>query len=213
MKKKVAVTFTNEQKLQPYLRALQSVGVEPVPVSPSDPTSLQGIDGLLLTGGPDVNPALYNEQPLDSTEFNPARDEMEAKLLKHALDRDLPILAICRGMQFLNVALGGTLRQDVKDHRTVTPDDPSQRIHDVRVEPKTKLSKILGQEVHAVNSRHHQAIEVMAPDLMESARSVEDKVIEGVEHRTKRFTIAVQWHPEDQLQEDKKLFQAFADAL
>lgn len=212
MMKKVAVTYSNKQKLQPYLRALEGVGVQPVAISPGEPASLAGMDGLLLSGGPDVNPALYHQDPLEGTEFNTARDEMESRLLEEALDSDLPVLAICRGMQLLNVALGGTLKQDITNHRTVS-DDPSRRIHDVRVEPETKLAQIVGKEIHPVNSRHHQAIDVIAPGLRESAHSVEDGVIEALEHPGKRFMVAVQWHPEDQMKEDTRLFRAFAEAL
>jgi putative glutamine amidotransferase len=218
--KKVAVTHEDEKKAGPYAAALRLAGLEPVLVSAEETRSLVGFDGLLLTGGRDVDPKLYGQEPAWETDKpNPSRDRMEMGLLGEALDRDLPVLAICRGLQLFNVYKGGTLMQHMKGdpHRTVPrPKNPATPMHEVTVEPDTKLAGILGLGPHAVNSRHHQAIDKLAPGLRISATSVEDGVVEGVELPEKEFAVAVQWHPEDQVKSDAtqlKLFQAFAAAV
>ncbi|MDQ6706165.1 MAG: gamma-glutamyl-gamma-aminobutyrate hydrolase family protein [Acidobacteriota bacterium] len=220
MTKRVGVTYGAGDTIGPYTRALESVGLEVVPISPDVPASLAGLDGLLLTGGCDVNPQLYGEEPHPETdEPDDARDELEAALLKQALESDLPVLAICRGMQLFNVVHGGTLVQhlDRCDRHRVKNCDP---VHDVSTEPGSKLATALGGEpgvapVH-VNSRHHQGIGAVGKGLVVTARDVEDGMIEGLERPGKRFAVAVQWHPEDQSHGDpvqKRLFEKFAEAM
>jgi putative glutamine amidotransferase len=194
MGNRVAVTFGEPSKLPPYLEALRSVGLRSV----SSPASLDGLAGLLLTGGADIG-------------ADTNRDKLEFRLLKEAIQDDLPVFAICRGLQLLNVALGGTLIQDIPKHRK--PGLPE--VHPVAIAPGTRLAAILGAGPYQVNSRHHQAADHVAPGLVVSAKAP-DGIIEGLEHPEKRFLLAVQWHPEDRIAThggDRKLFEAFAQAV
>jgi putative glutamine amidotransferase len=163
--------------------------------------------GVMLLGGGDVDPALYGEATHATTAIVAApRDAYEIALVKAAVARDLPIFAICRGVQLLNVALGGSLVQDIPsqvlqalDHR---PEGGAATIaHYIEVMPETLLAGLVAAELErdgfcAVNSRHHQAINALGDGLRVSARSV-DGVIEAVERPASRFCVAVQWHPED----------------
>jgi putative glutamine amidotransferase len=163
-------------------------------------------DGLLLTGGGDIDPALYGEAPHPThVAAEHHRDALEIELVVRAIERDIPVLAICRGLQVLNVALGGTLIQDIPsqvphalDHSMTGPYD--RVAHDVTIDSESLLAQVLGATPIAprrpVNSRHHQAIRRLAPDLVISATSA-DGVIEAVERRPSRFCVAVQWHPEN----------------
>jgi putative glutamine amidotransferase len=172
---------------------------------------------LLLAGGADLSPSLYGAEPhpLSKTPV-PERDALEQRLLREALAIDLPVLAICRGMQLFNVTHpGGTLHQHIEGHRYITPDkaDPA---HDVEVVAGTRLASIIGAGIHAVNSRHHQAVSTVGAGLIISARSASDSVVEALEHPGRRFAIAVQWHSENQVRRfpaQKALFDAFAGAL
>ena len=197
---------------------MRQAGADPLLVSADEAWSLKGVDGLLLTGGRDIDPRRYGQDPAPETEKpNPARDRMEIGLLGEALDRDLPVLAICRGMQLFNVYHGGTLKQHLAGdpHRTKKPPaDPAKPVHEVVLAPGTKLAEALGDGTHPVNSRHHQAVDKVASHLVVSAKAASDGVIEGLERPDKRFAIAVQWHPEDQVLNDeaqKKLFRAFVE--
>lgn len=215
MTPKVAVTFRDPQKVRPYADALLLVGVEPVLVSPDTPAELDGLNALLVSGGGDLNPALYGQSPDPQTQPpDDQRDLLETRLLAQALDRDLPVLAICRGMQLFNVFHNGTLVQHLEGH-SVRSADPALPVHDVHVEPGTKLAAVLGSGDFPVNSRHHQAVGEVGRGLEVSAHSP-DGVIEAMERADRRFVVAVQWHPEDQVRSDpaqKRLFQAFADSL
>lgn len=213
MSKLVGITYRFEEKATPYAAALRFAGVEPVLMQAGSEWSLEGIDGLLVSGGTDVDPALYGQAPHEKTEApDQQRDELERRLLGDALGRDLPMLAICRGMQVLNVMLGGTLVQHAEGHVQRGVD----KAHRVLIEPRTRLAAIVGAGAHSVNSRHHQIIGRPADGLQVSALSESDGVIEGVEIPEKRFAIAVQWHPEDMIATSplsRKLFAAFAAAL
>lgn len=180
----------------------------------------QRLDGLLLTGGPDVHPRLYGEEVRPACgRIDEPLDVVELTLLRWALDDDLPFLGICRGMQMLNVVCGGTLYQDLPteypgalDHR---PDDGRDAlVHELRVEPGTRLAEVLGTTHLRVNSIHHQAARVVAPGLVVSAWA-EDGVIEGLEHPGKSFALGVQCHPEELYREHPpmaRLFRAFVAA-
>jgi putative glutamine amidotransferase len=215
---RVAVTFSNEARLAPYLVALEKVGIEPV----RNPPSLDSLDGLLLSGGSDINPARYGQSNTGSDEVNDDRDILELSLCKGALAADIPVLAICRGLQVLNVARGGTLIQHLPStnvHRQkpgLAEPGKHPAAHRVKVKPDTRLAEIVGAGELEVNSRHHQAAaEPVATGLIVSARS-EDGVIEGLEDPSVSFAVAVQWHPEDRIlvsEADRKLFQAFAAAM
>jgi putative glutamine amidotransferase len=203
---------------RPYQEALRALGIELVPVTaaPMPPDAA----GLLLMGGSDVNPARYGEARVgDTEEADDARDELESALIEEALARDLPFLAICRGLQILNVQQGGTLIQHLATtarHRQRT-EDRGTPVHQVEIVPGTALAAIAGGARHwDVNSRHHQAIDKLGEGLRISARDAEDGTIEAVERPDKRFVIGVQWHPENMSATDPcqaRLFQAFAAAL
>jgi putative glutamine amidotransferase len=216
---KAGLTFRYPHKAEPYAEALRQAGIEPVPISSGQPRSLAGLQGLLLSGGTDLNPALYDAAPHPGNETpDDARDELETRLLREALAADLPVLAICRGMQLFNVAHGGTLVQHLENtaEHQVHGDDVALPAHYILVEQDSRLAAILGEGAHAVNSRHHQAVERVGAGLLVTARSTPDGVIEALERGDRRFALAVQWHPEDQVRRDaaqRKLFQAFAEAL
>jgi putative glutamine amidotransferase len=165
-------------------------------------TLLDRLDGVLLSGGVDVDPLLYGQPPHARLgRVDRRRDDFELALTREALRRDLPILAICRGQQVLNVATGGTLVQDIPSELkgAVEHDAPGQRSrrsHEVVVVAASRLRQILGQDTVSVNSFHHQAIDRLGEGLVVSARSKGDGVIEGVEIPGRRFVVAVQWHPE-----------------
>ncbi len=189
-----------------YEAALREVGIEPVRISPASPSGLDSLDGLLLTGGSDVNPARYGEERHPKTEDpDDPLDELEIGLLRDALSADMPVLAICRGMQLFNVFHGGTLLQHLDSH------DSPDGLHDIQVVPDSRLASIIGSGGHAVNSRHHQAIARVGSGLIVSAKS-SDGVIEALERPGHPFAVAVQWHPEDRIlisDADRKLFEAF----
>jgi putative glutamine amidotransferase len=178
------------------------------------------LDGLLLTGGPDVHPRYYGEEVRPTCgRIDEPLDRVELTLLCWALDDDLPFFGICRGMQLLNVACGGTLYQDLPteysgalDHRP--PDGRTALVHELRVEPGTRLAELLGTTHLRVNSTHHQAARVVAAGLVVSARA-EDGVIEGLEHPGKTFALGVQCHPEELYHAHPplaRLFSAFVAA-
>ena len=181
---------------------------------------LRRVDGLLLTGGADVGPRMYGEETLPLCgQTAPLRDQMEFALCRRALAMGKPILAICRGHQVLNCALGGALYQDIAAQygdqlRHPRSDAPREAVHDVSVAPGSRLAAITGRARLAVNSRHHQAVKTLGRGLAVSARAT-DGLIEGVELPGHPFAVGVQWHPEsmsDRYPEQQALFQAFAEA-
>ena len=202
-----------------YVRALEAAGLVPLAVptilAPDRAAAaLGGVRGLVLTGGEDVEPARYGAAPHPRLgEVDPARDAAELALIAAARARRLPILAICRGIQILNVALGGTLYQDLDSERPgPVPHAGETSHHAVRVEPGSLLERTLGARSATVNSRHHQAIRDLAPGLRAVAWA-EDGVIEGAElaDASAPWTLAVQWHPEDLT--ERALFDGFARAV
>jgi putative glutamine amidotransferase len=204
---------------QPYVEALRAAGIEPVLISAGESVP-EEFQGLLLMGGSDVSPALYGEARNSSTESSDnARDALELALIRKALDRDLPLLAICRGLQILNVAHCGSLIQHLNStdrHRVRTP-ERGLPAHPVEIDAGTRLAGIFGEPLRLeVNSRHHQAIARLGEGLRASAHDPQDGTIEAVERPDKRFVVGVQWHPENMSPSDPreaKLFQAFAAAL
>jgi putative glutamine amidotransferase len=212
-----------------YVRAVETAGGLPLVFAPGKVEDapalaaeyLDRVDALVLSGGADVDPALYGEARHATVErVFPERDAFELALCREALRRDMPTLAICRGHQLLNVATGGTLFQDIASQvQAAMVHDPDQerweRCHDVVVLPGTRLREILGQERVAVNSFHHQAVKELGRGLVLSARGCDDGVIEGMEMPDHRFVIGVQWHPEsfwDRPQGFQPLFQALVNA-
>lgn len=208
-----------------YCRALSGAGGLPVILSlVSDAADAEQVvdrcDGILLTGGPDVSPVRYGEEILPACgQIIPERDEMEELLFQAALAAGKPVLGICRGVQAMNVALGGTLWQDLPSqygqtilHSQAKPYD--RPWHTVSVVPETPLASLLGKEEIAVTSRHHQAIKELAGPLQAMAYGP-DRLVEAVWMPEKRFVWGVQWHPESIYQTSEasqKLFAAFVEA-
>jgi putative glutamine amidotransferase len=190
-----------------YLRAIQDAGALAVLLPPDGgaaaaPERLIGLlDGLLLVGGIDVDPAGYGAEPDPRTEStSPGRDAFELALVQAALRLDVPLLGICRGMQILNVALGGTLRQDLADdgghqphRRRVGAFDGTD--HEVRLEEGSLAAHAAGEIDHVVHCHHHQAIDRLGAGLRVTGRA-EDGIIEAVEQPEATFALGVQWHPE-----------------
>ncbi|MGN4126035.1 gamma-glutamyl-gamma-aminobutyrate hydrolase family protein [Lysinibacillus sphaericus] len=180
-------------------------------------------DGLLLSGGYDVHPFHFGQEPsLGLGQIQPERDSLELALIKAALIRQMPIFGICRGIQMLNIALGGTLYQDIdrEYHSSKLLKHTQQAArgvatHYVNVVPDSLLKTIVEEDRIAVNSMHHQAINVLAEKLTVVAKS-SDGIVEAVIHEALPFCLAVQWHPEEQAvvgdETAKKLFTAFTKA-
>ena len=193
-----------------YVRAVSSAGGAPVLVPPGSslPETLDLVDGLVFSGGSDLDPELYAAESHPETGgVIRERDDFELELMRVALERDVPMLAICRGSQVLNIALGGDLEQHVPDrvgtelHREV-PGVFSE--HDVAVVDGTKLASIIGER-HDVKSHHHQGFGSLGSGLREAARAP-DGTLEALEDPSRRFTVGVLWHPE--AGEDRALFEA-----
>lgn len=170
------------------------------------------IDGLVLAGGEDVNPAVYGQEPHPAT-GRPVheRDDWEFALVRAALQRHLPVLAICRGPQVINVALGGTLHQhlpDIVGHSGHRVAEATFASHTAHIASGTRLERLLGESVET-RCYHHQAIDQLGAGLIPSARC--DGVIEGIESPGEDFLVGVQWHPEQNL-DDLRLFTALVDA-
>lgn len=208
-----------------YMKGLEEAGAIPVmlPLSQDEEALAQlaeELDGFLFTGGQDVEPSCYAEEKKETCqETCPDRDGMEQKLLRYVLEQDKPVLGICRGIQLINAALGGTLYQDIPteypskiEHHQTPPYD--KIAHMVFVERKSPLWKMVEQEEIPVNSYHHQAIRELAPGLKAAAKS-EDGLIEAVYMEGKRLLLALQWHPEFSYRTDgnaRKIFRGFVEA-
>ncbi len=227
---RIALSVAEKEKARgpesPYFQALLEVGVkadeiELVSASDAGRVHAEGYDGILFTGGEDVNPSLYGEaKHHDSVHDHPARDEFEFALLDLALTRRLPILGICRGVQMINVKFGGTLYQDMNleaapqlEHRQTDLGQPRQApTHTVLVtDPESTLGAMVPRTCR-VNSLHHQAVKRLGRGLKVTARS-EDGFVEAVESADNYpFLMAVQWHPEEmvsQSAEQREIFVQF----
>ena len=196
-----------EAVLDAYTRAVLEAGGLPVilPIALAEPALvkeyLEVIDGLIMTGGADIHPSFYGQIVLERCgEIDEERDGFEVELIHVARDRDLPLLGICRGLQVLNVALGGSLYQDLSYRQGTDPAHMSPRerrgdpAHPIAIVAGSRLADILGARELPVTSTHHQIIRDLAPELAVSAVAP-DGVIEGLEGPG-RFLLAVQWHPE-----------------
>lgn len=206
-----------------YLRAVARAGGAPMVLSPlagaaAVPALLDGVDALLLSGGADIDPVHYHTAPhpkLGTVEQE--RDTFELALFAEARRREMPVLAICRGLQLMNVALGGTLWQDLPAERAPHPQSRGRndRVHPVTLTSGSRLFDLLGTTDHQVNSFHHQAIRDLAPGLTVTALAP-DGVIEGVEMSEGGWCVGVQWHPEEFWGEataaDHALFEALINA-
>jgi putative glutamine amidotransferase len=207
------------ESLKYYWQRLREAGIEPFDLSPD--ASLEACSGLVLTGGVDVDPALYGETRHPKTQ-NPdrERDEFELARLTRALELDMPVLAICRGHQVLNVSLGGKLLQHIEAQGHETHEDRSSSWHNVDLRTGTRLHKVLPHGSLTVNSRHHQAVTeaTLAPGLIATA-TTPDSLVEGVESERHSWVIGVQWHPEREepdvagfARQSTQLFEALASA-
>jgi putative glutamine amidotransferase len=208
-----------------YLEAIRQFGGIPI-VLPSEGNDdeleylVSQCDGILFTGGMDIEPALFGEEKWnDTVETTPDRDRSESLIFRLAEERQLPILGICRGIQMMNVYYGGTLYQDIP---TQAPTEVTHSMgaslgktcHDCIVEPNSPLHLLTGRDKIAVNSFHHQAVKDVAPGFSVMARC-EDGIIEAIWNPNKRFLWAVQWHPEEIWKIEHSsahIFQAFMDA-
>jgi putative glutamine amidotransferase len=197
-----------------YVHAIHDSGGRAVLITPDDPDTdvLDGLDGLMFTGGSDVDPGLYGEVAHPTTNVKPERDAAELLLMRAALNAGLPMLGICRGMQLMCVAYGGKLHQHLPEvlghnnHRPIS--GPKFGEHPVVLTPGTVCHRILGGSV-VVNSFHHQGCRDPG-GLTASGRCPDDDLIETVEDPRKPFAVGVQWHPEDT--NDFRVFQAFVSA-
>lgn len=179
------------------------------------------IDGLLLTGGGDISPSCYGEEPIkEVNSIAVYKDKCEEGLFKRAYERKMPMLGICRGHQFINVALGGKLYQDINaqvpDSYGHSPNDASydEFYHSINISSGTRLHEIMEEDTMLVNSFHHQAVKVIGKNLVVAALS-NDNIIEAIESNEDRFLIGVQWHPECLTAKHPKflkLFKNFTDA-
>jgi len=209
-----------------YLESVRRSGGEPMEldIQRDQPEAvIAGADGLMLTGGGDVDPSLYGEPPHETFQASEAgRDAYEIALIRAAAQSKVPVFAICRGMQVLNVALGGTLVQDIPSmvagavHHSV-PEPRFHLAHEVWVAGGSALERVMDDKLEGgtcqVNSRHHQAVKTVAPGW-EASATAPDGVIEAIEHPGDVFRMAVQWHPENfwRTGEFRPLFEAFIDA-
>jgi putative glutamine amidotransferase len=197
-----------------YVHAVHESGGRAVLITPDAPDAdmLDGIDGIMFTGGSDVDPALYGEQPHPTTRVKPHRDTAELLLLRAAVAADLPVLGVCRGMQLMAVAYGGRLHQhlpDVLGHEGHRPSSgPKFGHHPVHLRPASRAHAILGDEV-IVNSYHHQGVRDPG-GLTPVGWCPDDDLIEVVEDPSRTFALGVQWHPEDT--DDFRVFAAFVEA-
>lgn len=221
------IAIGQNRKMEDYLESVRRAGGEPVEVvvgGEAPDQILARVDGLILTGGGDVDPKLYGEARHDT--FQPAetgRDEFEIALARAAVAKRIPLLAICRGMQVLNVAMGGTLIQDIPSQvpgalEHSVPQPRAGSAHEVWVSKGSKLSMLLadhmedGETCH-VNSRHHQSVK-QAADGFEVTATAPDGVIEAMEKPDTVFCVAVQWHPENfwRTGEFRELFEGLVQA-
>jgi putative glutamine amidotransferase len=209
-----------------YVSALERAGGEVRVLDPATdvlPSALDGCDAVLLTGGVDVDPGRYRQSRHETVEVDPERDAFEFALTRAALDRDLPLLGICRGAQVLNVAAGGSLVQDLPSerpsatrHQITEPKDAVA--HDVTVASGTCLARLLAPALDArgqiaVNSRHHQSVDAVAPGFVVSA-TAPDGIVEAIERAGATFCVGVQWHPENFWRSGKfsELFEGLVEA-
>lgn len=205
-----------------YLTAIQRAGGLALMIAP-DPELIEKpdevlarLDALILAGGVDIDPAAYGAEPHDETEKGtvPERDDTEIALVRRALEIDLPVLGVCRGMQVMNVALGGTLLQHVPDkvghsEHQRNPGSFEDSDHDVRLTPGSLAARAAGEEIHGTKSHHHQAIAELGEGFEVTGWSMIDDLPEAIEARERRFALGVQWHPE--VDETSRLIAALVD--
>jgi putative glutamine amidotransferase len=201
-----------------YQKAILGSGGIPIILPVIDRVTLkeyaQMCDGVILSGGEDVDPQFYQEDPHQKLGFvRPERDEFEIELVHEIIRQNKPLFGVCRGIQLLNVALGGTLIQDIPSQRPESMQHfqtvpRNQNFHSVSIIPDSVLSEIFQTEQFRVNSLHHQAIDKLSP-LLKSVAFANDNTIEAVEHKDRKNIFAVQWHPESLFSKDKLMQNLF----
>ena len=222
----IGITFTENIEDDPsnnYINAIKEFGGIPRTLYPGiSEDAYTDIDGLLLTGGPDIDPSYFGEEVHETTDIEQDRDELELFLFKRSMEENLPVFGICRGIQVMNVAMGGNLYQDIPSQFT---DHLTHKIlknkvdswHEIKIQPSSLLNQIINESTAKVNSRHHQALKVISDGFAVTAQS-KDGIIEAVEDISKRFVLGVQYHPERMIETDdfqehrRKLFEAFIQA-
>jgi putative glutamine amidotransferase len=212
----IGIAADKPRRIPKYVRSVEKAGGEVELLYPDSysPEILDRIDGLLLTGGGDIDAAEFAEEnhPKNHT-INSKRDTMELTLTREALNRDIPVFGICRGLQVMNVAMGGNLYQDIPDH----DDEKNSRqnvAHDVTIVEGTRLHQIIGKTHIGVNSFHHQAAKNLGKGLIATAKS-HDGIVEGIENPDAPYFLGVQWHPEEFVDQDTdfhELFDSFINA-
>jgi putative glutamine amidotransferase len=223
------IAITSTEKIDDYKHAMLNAGgeIRIVDAGQDIAAALEGVDGVLLSGGQDVAPARYGEEPLPSLgKVSEARDAFEIPLAQEARRRGLPILGICRGIQTMNVAFGGSLIQDIPSqipsslpHSFKVPEfQPFHLAHDLWIEKGTLLERLMRERLSdadacVVNSRHHQALKRLADGFIASA-TAPDGIIEALEDPAAPFCLGVQWHPENfwRTGEFRALFEGFVEA-
>ena len=206
----VAITSSDHKNARRYIEVMKSAGAAVRVVIPDEHSDvatvevMRDVGGLLLCGGPDIDPTLYGEEPDASAglTLNQPLDDLELRVLEYALERDMPVLAICRGMQLLNVFFGGKLIQDLPGHKAHKVDGKWESAsHTIYLAPGAKAAPVIGMAgFFKVNSLHHQGLKEAqrAPRLMTTAYEVEDGLIEGLESPEHSWVIGLQCHPERQ---------------
>ena len=225
----IGITFSSNIRNNPsnnYIKAIKDFGGIPITLYPGvSKDAYADLNGLLLTGGPDIDPRYYGEETHETTDIHPYRDRLELPLFERAIKDDLPVFGICRGIQIMNVAIGSNLYQDIPSqfadrltHKILENEDDSW--HNIVIQQGSLLNEITSNRVVEVNSRHHQAVKVIGDGFTVAAQS-KDGIIEAIEDRSKRFVLGVQYHPERMFKEPSskelkehaaRLFEAFIAA-
>ena len=223
----IGITFSENIENDPdnnYIRAIEEHGGIPLTLYPGiSEDAYANIDGLLLTGGPDIDPSYFGEEAHETTEIKYARDALELFVFKRIIKKNRPVFGICRGIQVMNVAMGGSLYQDIPSqftdhltHKIVENTDDSW--HNIKIKSDSLLKEITGSPIVEVNSRHHQALKVISSGFVVTAQS-KDGIIEAIEDRSDKFSmLGVQYHPERMIEtagfreHRRKLFEAFIAA-
>ena len=232
MKPRIAITCKRSSDMTNYIKTVNEYGGEPILLESLQipahqhnaliPEFLKDNDGILLTGGGDIDPTHYCEERSSATHVSRSRDTLELRLCQKALETDIPVFGICRGIQVMSVAMWGNLYQDIDtDHPKPVLSHPKlngeDARHEIQIESGSLLNEIIGKNVDRVNSAHHQAVKDVGKDFVITARS-SDNVIEAIEDPSKDFVLGVQYHPERMTATDEflehrgKLFSAFIES-
>lgn len=190
------------------------VGLRGIYRYPGGPEFNGDYDGVIISGGDDIHPDRYGDEENPKSRYDPARDALEIQVLCEALEKDVPILGICRGSQLLNIVADGTLHQDIRPERKLTPNKyTALPVKEVEIKGESQLAECVEPEQLTVNSLHNQAVKKLGKDMLVTARDA-DGFIQAIEHKQK-FIVGVQWHPEylPYLSSQRAIFHCFARAV